>query len=329
MLGGNDNSQVFPTLMMHEENPLPYDATGLTQMQLQGIPVGCNVDCFNFTGNFLTTTATNYHPCVIRTREPEELNSWQQRYPICFHPEEGVNTSSTILNTNPVSTGFRLCYEEGEELNKSSIITHGGESIKPCLFSLSDGLKTEMGRQKEELDNYIRIQEANMIKGIRQLGQRQTGWFVNVLERGIGRKLQEKEMEMENIRRMNKELEERIKQVSIEAQSWHYRANYNETVVNNLRSNIQQQQQQQVMANSKAKEEEEEEEGYGDSDEINLVGSSYCRSCKSKEICILLLPCRHLCLCMDCEVIVSKCPVCNLKKSASLEVYYASSSSSS
>ncbi|XP_047342460.1 probable BOI-related E3 ubiquitin-protein ligase 2 isoform X5 [Impatiens glandulifera] len=270
MLGGNDNSQVFPTLMMHEENPLPYDATGLTQMQLQ-VPVGCNVDCFNFTGNFLTTTATNYHPCVIRTREPEELNSWQQ----------------------------------------------------------SDGLKTEMGRQKEELDNYIRIQEANMIKGIRQLGQRQTGWFVNVLERGIGRKLQEKEMEMENIRRMNKELEERIKQVSIEAQSWHYRANYNETVVNNLRSNIQQQQQQQVMANSKAKEEEEEEEGYGDSDEINLVGSSYCRSCKSKEICILLLPCRHLCLCMDCEVIVSKCPVCNLKKSASLEVYYASSSSSS
>ena len=83
-------------------------------------------------------------------------------------------------------------------------------------------------------------QEENILKGVRELKQRQTVSFLSAIEKGVDRKLREKEHEIENMNRKNKELMERIKQVAMEVQSWHYRAKYNESVVNALKSNLQQ-----------------------------------------------------------------------------------------
>ncbi|CAL0305321.1 unnamed protein product [Lupinus luteus] len=48
------------------------------------------------------------------------------------------------------------------------------------------------------------------------------------IEKGVCKKLKEKDVEIKNMNRMNRELAERIKQVAIEAQNWHYKAKYNE-----------------------------------------------------------------------------------------------------
>lgn len=63
--------------------------------------------------------------------------------------------------------------------------------------------------------------------------------LVDSIEKGC-QKIKEKDVEIENMNRKNKELAERIKQVAIEAQNWHYRAKYNDSVVNTLRNNLQQ-----------------------------------------------------------------------------------------
>ena len=55
----------------------------------------------------------------------------------------------------------------------------------------------------------------------------------------IRKKLCEKDVEIEDINRKNRELVDRIKQAAVEAQNWHYRAKYNESVVNLLKNNLQ------------------------------------------------------------------------------------------
>ncbi|CAA2993017.1 probable BOI-related E3 ubiquitin- ligase 3 [Olea europaea subsp. europaea] len=45
-----------------------------------------------------------------------------------------------------------------------------------------------------------------------------------------------------------------------------------------------------------------------------------CRSCGKVESSVLLLPCRHLCLCTFCGSSLSTCPICNSIKTASLNV---------
>lgn len=159
--------------------------------------------------------------------------------------------------------------------------------------------------------------------------------LLRAIEKSVGAKLQEKDFEIETINRKNKELAERIKQVATEAQNWHYRAKYNESLVNLLKTNLQQALSQGA---------EQMKEGFGDSEiddtascidpnnflnhpSVTIKLSSTkgvnmtCRVCKAKEVSFLLMPCRHLCLCIDCEGLVSVCPVCQLMKTASVQVY--------
>lgn len=174
------------------------------------------------------------------------------------------------------------------------------------------------------------MQEEKILKGVTELRQRQTVSFLDAIEKGVSRKLHEKDIEIENMNRKNKELMERIKQVTVEVQSWQYKAKYNESVVNFLRSNLQ-----QAIAQGTT----HVKEGYGDSEvddatsytnmnHLNAVDVSgvmkkpiNCRACKVREVSILLLPCRHLCMCKDCETFIDVCPVCNVMKTASVQVY--------
>lgn len=78
-----------------------------------------------------------------------------------------------------------------------------------------------------------------MEKGVRDLKQRHTSSFITIIEKGISKKLHEKEIELESMNLTNRQLVERIKQVSTEAQNWPYRAKNNESVVNFLKTNLQ------------------------------------------------------------------------------------------
>lgn len=149
------------------------------------------------------------------------------------------------------------------------------------------------------------------------------------MEKEVAKKLTEKDKEISNMNRRNMELELKIKQVTIEAQSWHHRAKYNESVVNSLKNNLQQIIAQKPMQGK---------EGYGDSEvddaasytNVNVLGNPNqtfsmkplnCKACNGKEVCVLLLPCRHLCLCKDCELFTKKCPVCEVTRTESVHVF--------
>lgn len=329
MFGGENNNVLLPGYLA--DHQFQFNSNALPQLQLFG-DVGCSVGPSKFTGNQHATTVERP---VKRSREVESI-SRQEKHHISLndkvHQDEGGQHCS-IMNPNPVSTGLRLSYEDDEH---NSSVTSACENISgaiPHILSLGDNLKLEIDRQKEEFDQYMRIQEGNMIKGVREMKQRHTYSFLSAIEKEVGRRLHGKEMEIEVMNCKNKELVEKIKQVSMEVQSWHYKAKYNESVVNALKNNLK-----QAMAQGSL----HVKEGCGDSEVddaashtnlnyLSVVDGSgnsssmkmqmICRACNIQEVSILLLPCRHLCLCKDCEGLIGVCPVCKAMRTASVEVY--------
>ncbi|KAL0341520.1 UNVERIFIED_CONTAM: putative BOI-related E3 ubiquitin-protein ligase 3 [Sesamum calycinum] len=305
--GGSNRNTMFPGFV--EENRVQYDNNTLPQLQLFGhVPIGAAVGTINCMGN--GQAPSDSRP-INRGGEGDTL-SMQQKLHISLNNnfcQDEAGHIGTVLNPNPVSTGLKLSCEEEE---RNSSITSACENMK-TIFLLCFPL------------------EENILKGVRDINQRHTVSLLNALEKGVNRKLHEKELEIESMNRKNKELGDRIKQVAMEAQSWHYRAKYNESVVNVLKSNIQ-----QLLAQGTA----QAREGSGDSEVDDAVSCSNhqrivsgsgnqglqnhppkCRVCNGKEVCVLILPCRHLCLCIDCEGFIDVCPVCQVMKTASVHVY--------
>ncbi|MED6197279.1 hypothetical protein PIB30_055251 [Stylosanthes scabra] len=336
MLGGN-NGNLLPVFL--DETQFRYQTNAANQLQLFGnLQAGCSVDPVNYFGN------EHISPMIQpnkRSREMEDISKQQRlqislNYNVC---QDDADRSASIPNPNPVSTGLRLSYDD-DERNSSVTSASGSMTGAPSiLLSLGDNIRSELDRQREELDQYIKLQREQLSKGVRDMKQKHMASLLTSIEKGVSKKLKEKDIEIENMNRKNRELAERIKQVAMEAQNWHYRAKYNESIVNVLRNNLQQAISQGV---------EQGKEGFGDSeiddatsyiDPNNLFGvagaqhmkSSHknhqgmenlsCRACKAKEVCMLLMPCRHLCLCKDCDGFINVCPVCQLIKTGSVEVY--------
>ncbi|GAB4839769.1 hypothetical protein Ancab_020479 [Ancistrocladus abbreviatus] len=335
MFGGNNNNFMLPVSL--DENRFQYNANAPNnQLQLFGnLPAGCTVDPVNYFGNEQNSSLLRPNK---RGREAEDLSRQQKlqislNYNIC---QDEVDRSASIPNQNPVSTGLRLSYDD-DERNSSVTSASGSMTAAPSiLLSLGDNIRTELEQQKEEFDQYIKIQEEHLAKGVRDMKQRHMASFLSTVEKSVTNKLREKELELENMNRKNRELVDRIKQVATEAQSWHYKARYNESVVNVLKTNLQQAISQGV---------DQGKEGFGDSevddaasyiDPNNFLGFPVghgksisrglndhltCKACRAREVSILLMPCRHLSVCKDCDAQISICPVCNERKTASVEVY--------
>lgn len=162
-----------------------------------------------------------------------------------------------------------------------------------------------------------------------QANQLQT---ITCVEEKVLQKLREKEAEVEDINKKNMELELRMEQLALEANAWQQRAKYNENLINTLKVNLQ-----HVYAQSR-----DSKEGCGDSevddtasccngratdfhllcrDSNEMKELMTCKVCRVNEVCMLLLPCKHLCLCKECESKLSLCPLCQSTKYIGMEVY--------
>ncbi|XP_061361183.1 probable BOI-related E3 ubiquitin-protein ligase 3 [Gastrolobium bilobum] len=78
-----------------------------------------------------------------------------------------------------------------------------------------------------------------------------------------------------------------------------------------------------VCAGAKDKDEGEEVGGgvgYSIGNSSRSSSSRLCRNCGKVESCMLILPCRHLCLCTVCGSTLHTCPVCKSYKTASVHV---------
>ncbi|CAI9753944.1 unnamed protein product [Fraxinus pennsylvanica] len=329
MSGGEGNGNAMFAVFV-EENRIQYDTNSLPQLQLfRHVPIEFGDNATNCIGNDEAPIGN----CPIERVKKGE--------PVCRQPKVHLSLNSnfcpvemghtgTLLNANLVSTGIG-CSSEKEE--RISSVMSASENMKNVLLCapLSNSVEMEIDRSTKEFDQYIQLQEEDIRKGVNELSRRHTGSLLSAIEKQINRKLNQKELEMENMNRKNKELGDRIKQVAEDAQKWHYQAKYNESIVNILKSNIQLLLAQGTSRAREGSGESEVDDAVSCTNHREIVSGSgnevptkhrlKCRGCKGKEVSVLLFPCRHLCLCIDCEGFNDVCPICKVVKTASVQVY--------
>ncbi|CAM6050099.1 unnamed protein product [Sphagnum compactum] len=241
-----------------------------------------------------------------------------------------------------VSTGLRLAFED-ERLNSttsastSERVAAAADASRSLLYAAGEDLNTQLQQQREEIEQFFKMQGEQVKQLLEEKRQRHSLALIAAVEEGVSRRLREKDLEVEKIRRQNSELAEHVKQVSLEAHHWQNKAKTYEAMATALRSNLQ--QAQQAVAFSR----EQSKEGCGDSEADDAASSHHgdmddaharifkenrelreqrtCRICRCNDVSILLLPCRHLCLCKECESRLDACPLCRSLKNASVQVY--------
>lgn len=158
---------------------------------------------------------------------------------------------------------------------------------------------------------------------------------------GVMKKLKEKDDQIQRIGKLNFALQERVKSLYVENQLWRDLAQSNEAAANSLRTNLEQVLLQvggDEPASAAVDEDVESCCGSNDDDVKDLekrdkddgescYGDRQCKMCGERESCVLLLPCRHLCLCNVCgsgSQQLQACPVCNSSMNATLHVNMSS-----
>lgn len=159
-----------------------------------------------------------------------------------------------------------------------------------------------------------------------------------------------KEEEIEKMGKANWALEERLRSLCVENQIWKDLAHTNEATVHSLQQALVDAAAAaqchnypvEQPARNKGEEEEEEEESESScrgSSSTTMNGEDQiqsqieigkqrrkwgrCRKCGDEEAGVVVLPCRHLCLCTACGSTLHACPICHSRTTATIHVNFS------
>lgn len=215
---------------------------------------------------------------------------------------------------------------------------------------LGEDISLQIQQQQLEIDQFIAHHTEKVRLDVEERRKRNSRRIIAAVEEGISKRLRAKEEEIMRIAKLNWALEEKVKSLCVENQIWRELAQTNEATANALRSNLKQVLEQVVHdeyrhrsttacvddaaalaedAQSCCESNNEEKPRLIDGENMNDDCSSsnninnsnrLCKKCGQGESCVLLLPCRHLCLCTVCASSVNICPVCKSTKNISVHV---------
>lgn len=214
---------------------------------------------------------------------------------------------------------------------------------------LGEDFSSQIQLDQLEVDRFITHHMENVRFEMEERRRKSSRLIMAAVEESIVKKLKAKEEEIDKIGKLNSALVDRVKSLYVENQIWRDLAQTNEATATALRSNLEQ-VIAQVQENHHQQREVDGGAGELLDDAQSCCGSNYeedlevrmlaenavvesrrrvddgklCRSCGKEEACVLLLPCRHLCLCSACGSYLNICPVCQANKSCSLHVNLSS-----
>lgn len=216
-------------------------------------------------------------------------------------------------------------------------ISNGEKNRDPVLhpFSfLGEDISFQIQQQQLEIDRFISQHTEKVRRELQERRKRHFQQLIMAVEVGMMKRLKSKEEEMDKMEKLNWALEEKVKSLCMENQIWRDLAQTSEATANALRCNLEQVLEKvrtdqgpcdvasDAESSCGSSSSPEGEGEIGDRRTLAEVAKDkrWCRSCGKAESRVLLLPCRHLCVCETCGPTVQTCPVCKCCKKGSLHV---------
>ncbi|KAK8520769.1 hypothetical protein V6N13_076907 [Hibiscus sabdariffa] len=245
---------------------------------------------------------------------------------------------SQLQRPNVVSTGLRLSFgDQRQHLQQNQTQIQSYERRHQNLVPnssafwsiISDDLGTQIKRQREELDQFLHAQGEALR---RTLVEKSHGYYRALLEaaeESMVRRLRDKEAEVEKATRRNAELEARMAQLNVEAHVWQAKARAQEATAASLQAQLQQAilsggatAVQDIRRGEEDGEgAEDAESAYVDPERVVVASGPGCKACQKRLAAVVLLPCRHLCLCTECDRVAQACPLCLSVRNSSVEAF--------
>ncbi|CAK9173347.1 unnamed protein product [Ilex paraguariensis] len=273
---------------------------------------------------------------------------------VSMQPQASQLIDRTQLHTPPpniVSTGLQLAFGDQQRQQQQPQHQHQHHhrhqqqqqqqpqqslsSQSSVLKSLlSEELATQIKQQRDEIEHFLQTQGEQMRRTLAEKRQSHYRALLGAAEESVAKRLREKEAEVEKATRRNADLQAWAAQLSAEAQVWQARARAEEATAARLQAQLQ----QAIMSGGCAQQQDREEGGGGmgcavgetedaesayiDPDRAVVCSGPSCKACGKRVASVVLLPCRHLCVCTGCDAVVQGCPVCFSFRSSSVEVFF-------
>ncbi|XP_072984900.1 probable BOI-related E3 ubiquitin-protein ligase 3 isoform X1 [Typha latifolia] len=210
--------------------------------------------------------------------------------------------SPMVMNQLPlVSTGLHLSFGEHQH----------GKSQSDLVLSSVDEFTAQINRHRDEIDRFIHAQGEQLRRALAERRRSHYRALLCAAEAGAGRRMREKEAELEKARRHAAELEERLARLKAESMAWQAKALSEQAAAAALRAQLQEAAEECVGESSPAE----------DAESAHVDPGRVCWGCRTRPASVVLFPCRHLCLCDSCEVGREYCPVCRSIVTGSIHVF--------